>query len=182
MKKNFFNATITVSIILIAFHLSIIDCFAQEIKLNQKVFDAESNHDIMIGYCTLAGMSGSSFDSAYKEGYAAYNPDKEIISQYNSLLNGITLVIVMGTWCSDSREQVPRFMKILDVTGHVFPDPVIICVDRDKKAGDVSLAGMDILKVPTFIVYYEGREIGRIIETPKTTMEKDFLDILKKQQ
>jgi hypothetical protein len=155
--------------------------FSQEKKMNQKVFDTKSNHEIMIGNCTLAGISDSGFNSAFRTEYDAYKPDKEIISQITSLLDGVTVTVVMGTWCDDSRMQVPRFMRLYDTFEHSFPPPAFICVDRDKKAGDVSLEGMDILKVPTFIVSFNGRELGRIIEIPQTTIEKDFLDILKKK-
>ena len=158
-----------------------ISLFSQESKTNQTVFDSTSNHDIMIGYCNMAGISDTAFNSAYREEYKVYKPDKEIIDQIYPLLDGIILTIVMGSWCSDSREQVPRFCKVFDLARHSSPDPTLICVDRGKKAGDVSLKGMDILKVPTFIVYFNGRELGRIIESPKTTMEKDFLEILKKK-
>jgi hypothetical protein len=158
-----------------------ISMFSQEKKMNQKVFDPKSTHEIMIGYCTLAGISDTAFNSAFKNEYDAFKPDKEIVSQITSLLDGIIVTIVMGTWCDDSRMQVPRFMRLYDTFEHSIPPPAFICVDRDKKAGDVSLEGMDILKVPTFIVSFNGRELGRIIETPQTTMEKDFLDILKKK-
>jgi hypothetical protein len=77
---------------------------------------------------------------------------------------------------------VPKYFKISGLPGHPFPEPTIICVDRKKKAGDVSLEGLNILKVPTFIFYYKSRELGRITETPQTTMEKDLLEILKKKQ
>ena len=158
-----------------------ISLFSQEKKMNQKIPDTKSDHEIMIGYCNLAGMAGTAFDSAFRDEYDAYTLDKETIYQITSLLDGITVTIVMGTWCSDSREQAPRFMKLFDALEHAFPDPVIICTDRDKKAGDVTLDGMNILKIPTFIVYHYGRELGRITETPKTTMENDFLEILKKK-
>jgi len=158
-----------------------ISLFSQDKKMNRKVFDSVSNHEIMIGYCTLAGISDTVFTSAFKKEYDAYTPDKEIISQITFLLEGVTVTVVMGTWCGDSREQVPRFMRLYNVPDYSFPSPTFICVDRNKKAGDVSLEGMDILKVPTFIVYFNGRELGRIIETPQTTLEKDFLDILKKK-
>jgi len=167
--------------ILVNFQLSIICCYSQEKKMNQKIFDPKSNHEIMIGYCTLTGITDTAFNSAFRKEYNTYAPDKEIINQFTSLLDGVTVTIVMGTWCSDSREQVPRFIRTIDIPGHSFSEPVIICVDRDKKAGDVSLEGLNILKVPTFIVYYNCRELGRIIESPQTTMEKDFLDILKKK-
>ena len=155
--------------------------FSQEKKLNQEVFDQESKHMITIGYCTLKGISDSVFTATFNNEYDTYNPDREVIGQITSLLDDVTVTIVMGTWCSDSREQVPRFFRIFDMLERAIPDPVLICVDQDKKAGDVSLEGMNILKVPTIIVYHHNRELGRIIETPQTTMEQDFLDILKKQ-
>jgi hypothetical protein len=155
--------------------------FSQEKKMNQAIPDPKSNHNMMIGYCTLAGITDIAFDSAFKVEYSAYAPDKEIIDQVSSLLNEVTITIVMGSWCEDSQKQVPRFMKVLNNSDPSFPEPVLICVDRDKKAGDVSLEGMNILKVPTIIIYHHKRELGRIIETPETTLESDFLFILKKQ-
>jgi len=161
-------------------HFSFYICFAQEKKLNQKVFDEKSNGEIMIGYCTLVGISDTAFLSAYQKEYDAFKSQKTLLIQMYSLLDGITVTIVMGTWCSDSKEQVPRFMRLFDDLEHSFASPKFICVDRNKKAGDVSLEGLNIIYVPTFIVYYRGRELGRIVETPKTTMDQDFLDILKK--
>ena len=134
----------------------------------------------MIGYCTLEGISDTGFLSAFHREYAAYSADKKNINQMYSLLDGITVTIVMGTWCSDCREQVPKFMKLFDELEHAFATPQFICVDRNKKADDVSLDAMNIIKIPTFIVYYHDREIGRIVETPKTTIDEDFLAILKK--
>lgn len=154
--------------------------YAQDKKINRQVFDTKANRYILIGYCNRDALHDSVFDSYYQKEYDEYLPDREIIAQMYSLLDGITVTIVMATWCSDSREQVPRFYKIFDMLEHSFPDPVLICVDKDKKAPDISLEGMNIERVPTFIFYYKGKELGRIIETPKETLEKDMLSILKK--
>ena len=169
--------------IIVFFMVMFIGCslFSQEKNMNQTVFDSTSDHEIMIGFCTLAGITDTLFNSSFRNEYDRYTPDQEIVSQVASLLDEITITIVMGTWCSDSREQVPRFMKILNLSGYSVSDPVIICTDRNKKAGDLSLEGLDILKVPTIIIYHSKRELGRIIETPQTTLEQDFLAILKKQ-
>jgi hypothetical protein len=35
-----------------------------------------------------------------------------------------------------------------------------------------------ITNVPTFIVSYRGMEMGRIIESPKTTLEGDLVELL----
>jgi hypothetical protein len=169
-----------VFILFFTFHFSLFTCFAQQKKINQTVFDTLSKSNIMIGYCTLNGLSDTAFLSSYQKEYDEFKPKKELMNQMYSLLKGITVTIVMGTWCSDSREQVPRFFHLFYALEHSFPDPDIICVDRNKKAGEVSLEGLNIVKIPTFIVYFQGKELGRIIETPKATIDQDFLDILKK--
>jgi tetratricopeptide (TPR) repeat protein len=43
-------------------------------------------------------------------------------------------------------------------------------------------AGMNIFRVPTFIVYENGKEVGRIVEYPTETMERDLLKIFAKKE
>ena len=38
--------------------------------------------------------------------------------------------------------------------------------------------GMNITHVPTFIFYRDGLELGRIVEYPNRTIEKDMVEIL----
>jgi len=37
---------------------------------------------------------------------------------------------------------------------------------------------LKVERVPTFIFFRDGREIGRIVENPKTGMVEDFMEIL----
>ena len=37
---------------------------------------------------------------------------------------------------------------------------------------------LDIELVPTFIFYRNGEELGRIVETPEDTLEKDLAEIV----
>ena len=39
---------------------------------------------------------------------------------------------------------------------------------------------MNIERVPTFIIYRGEKEIGRIVETPKKSLERDLWNIVKK--
>jgi thiol-disulfide isomerase/thioredoxin len=85
----------------------------------------------------------------------------------------------MGTWCSDSRREVPRFLKLLDVLNFNSSAGLkIICVDDNKKGKGDEVDGLNIELVPTFILSQKGKEIGRIIESPKLTLEKDLLGII----
>ena len=91
----------------------------------------------------------------------------------------ITMTIVMGTWCSDSRREVPRFYKILDLIEFPSNSIDLISVNREKTVPDGDISELEILFVPTFIFYREETEIGRIIEIPEKTLEKDFLGIIE---
>jgi hypothetical protein len=73
---------------------------------------------------------------------------------------------------------VPRFLKILDTTDYPEENLLMIAVDSKKQASGLDITAYDIERVPTFIIYKEGKEIGRIIETPVQSLEADLQKIL----
>ena len=94
-------------------------------------------------------------------------------------LDGITTItVVMGTWCSDSRREVPRFLKIMDIMD--FPEEKIsfIGTDTDKRSPIGGFEEMEIQRVPTFIFFVDNSEAGRIIEVPIASLEEDMVSIL----
>jgi hypothetical protein len=147
--------------------------FSQE--MNNKVTDPKSGKEILIGNCDRSELEKGEFGRLFDEYYKIYEPDIAVLTQLKQKQEGVEILIVMGTWCSDSQEQVPKFFKILDKIKFSKKDVQIICVDRDKLAGDTDIINYNIQKVPTFVIYRKGREIGRIIETPYATLEKDLL-------
>jgi len=115
----------------------------------------------------------------YMRGYNDYQPEQEFMARLkNKDIDDLTITIVLGTWCSDSRIEVPRFMKIIDLWG--FPREKIrfIGVDINKIAPLEEYSGLDIERVPTFIFFEKKIEKGRIIEVPVTSLEQDTENIL----
>ena len=155
-------------------------CSAQ--KLNQKTIDPKKNNEMLIGYCNRDGFKtiNSNFDSAYKAEYAIYQPDKPTLEQLSGKLKGVKVTLVMGSWCGDSKEWVPRFYKIMDQQPFKYKKLTLIAVGRDKKAPGTRVDELKIKLVPTFIFYRKHKEIGRIIEVPYDLIEKDMLKILSK--
>lgn len=147
--------------------------FSQEI--NKKIIDPRLDEEILYGYCDRYGLEKGEFGKIFEEYYKIYEPDRATIDSLKLKKGGVEILIILGTWCSDSQEQVPRFFKILDKIKFSRKSVQMICVSRDKEAGDVETVNYNIQKVPTFIVYRKGREIGRIIETPYTSLERDLL-------
>lgn len=158
--------------------LTISNLFAQDD--NHKIFDEKSGKEILIGTVTRDGLisMGDWFDSTYK----AYKPDETIINSIKAKSAGYPWVfIVLGSWCGDSREQVPHFLKILDQLSYPPEQIFMVAVDRNKKAGNFCVGDYNITLVPTFIMTIDGEEKGRIIEAPVTTLEQDFLNILNRE-
>jgi hypothetical protein len=52
-------------------------------------------------------------------------------------------------------------------------------VPRDQEARAPYTEGRDIERLPTFIVIFRGREAGRIVETPRRSVEEDLWEILE---
>ena len=147
--------------------------FSQE--LNRTVIDSSLNKEILYGYCDRSGLEKGEFGKLFEEYYQIYQPDQGVINQLKQKKEGIDILIVLGTWCSDSQEQVPKFFKILDKIRFDKKNLQLICVNSDKEAPEGETADYNIQKVPTFIIFRKGREIGRIVETPYTSLEKDLL-------
>ena len=84
----------------------------------------------------------------------------------------------MGTWCGDSKRETPHFYKILEQTDFNLNNLELITVDVSKKTPDNLQKGFDIKRVPTFIFYRDGKEIGRYVEYARESLEKDMLKIV----
>jgi len=152
---------------------------AQEV--NKKIHDSVHNKDILINACTREGVvTFPEFKELYDPLYAAYMPDAATMIELKKLVKKERIKIVFGTWCSDSKVNVSNFFKVLDALQFKEKNIDIIAVDGHKKAENGVIDGLDIKMVPTFIIYdNKGKELGRIVEHPKTTLEGDLLAILK---
>ena len=141
--------------------------------------DVSPGENTLVGFCDREGLENSEMGEDFRVFYEAYLPDDGVIEALGPLMESVTIITVLGTWCSDSQEQVPAFYHILDSIGYDMSGMKLICVDRDKLAGGLDLSAFSVVKVPTFIFYREGKEIGRITETPQQTLELDMLVIVE---
>lgn len=155
--------------------LLILNVNAQDI--NKSFFEEKVGYNILIDKCDRSGLEGA-LGHSFKKQYADYTIDEKTTAKLSKHMDGIKIKIVLGTWCHDSKMQLPRFMKILDQINFEENQMEIISVDRSKKTHAFSIDELDIKLVPTFIFYKEGKEIGRIIESPEKSLEKDILNIL----
>ncbi|WP_199117378.1 thioredoxin family protein [Pedobacter sp. ASV28] len=149
-------------------------------ELNKKLEDQIKHKQIMLNQCSRDGLvSFPEFKDSYDANYAAYNPDSTSFNALEKLLKNKKIRVVLGTWCGDSKFQVPHFLKIIDALKVHESDVTFIAVDGKKQAENGLLDGLNIERVPTFIFTDKnGKEIGRIVESPKKSLELDMIDLL----
>jgi len=133
----------------------------------------------LLGYFNPVQMKPEPHSIWFYKQYDSYQPDTLTINKLKNLSReGLVIKIVMGTWCPDSRREVPRFMRILDVWQFPFTQVTFIGVDDSKLSPVGEYDKLNIERVPTFIIYKNNVEAGRIIENPETSLEQDIINIL----
>ena len=121
----------------------------------------------------------TSFDW-YKSSQDIYEPDTSVLNTFKKVKGKLQFILFGGTWCDDTQFVLPRFFKLLEMTG--IPDSVITLfgVNRDKKSLGHIAEAMGITNVPTIIVMKGGVELGRVVEYGKTgKWDKELAEIIK---
>lgn len=162
-------------LVLILFALIAVNLNAQNFKI---IPDEKTGEPLILGYCPVTELNDSVFAGAWSDEYDSYQPNKSVLDSLKGKLDDINITIVFRSTCGDSREQVPRFFKVLNELNYPLDKLTLIGVDREKKGLSGEADKYDIGLVPTFIFYKDGKELGRIIETPNESLEEDLLRIV----
>jgi len=166
MKKIFF-----LSVALIAFQLA---------------YGQKSTKNKLLGVVTEEALQEAPFDSWYEPTFAAHNTALATIEQLKNInWDSKTAQLFFGTWCGDSRREVPKMLKFLHEIGFPMEQLQIIAVNNTRKQYKQSPTheevGLNIIRVPTLIFYQSGQEMNRFVEYPRETLEADLLKILQKK-
>ena len=111
---------------------------------------------------------------------ASYIPNPEVIEKLKSIQSEIKIEIVLGTWCPDTKRNVSAYFKIMEMVDNPLFMTTYIGIPRDKDSRKPFIEGKNITNVPTFIIFMNNQEKGRIIENPIKSVEEDLLDIINK--
>jgi thiol-disulfide isomerase/thioredoxin len=162
-------------LIALAIIIATIQVYPQDYKI---IPDEKNGEPLILGYCPTSIIIDSLFNDTYVTEYNNYQLDFESLDSLEGRLENITIKIVFRSTCSDSREQLPRLFKILNELNYNVNSITLIGVNREKQGLSNETEGLEIELVPTIIFYKDGNEIGRIVETPVESLERDLLNFL----
>jgi hypothetical protein len=98
--------------------------------------------------------------------------------EINKINKPVKVIIFLGTWCDDSKYNVPVFFKSVAQNKNINYE--LWAVDRQKKIENNMHEKYNLKKVPTFVFEINNREVGRIVENPQNSIEEDIIEILSK--
>jgi len=142
----------------------------------------EKGNEKLLGKINRKGLTTNSFNTWFNKNHDDYVVNESLIKMVKDSLNLYEIKVFLGTWCGDSKREVPRFYKVIDAINFPENQLEVIAVDRTteayKQSPNSEEKGLNIHRVPTFIFYKDGKEINRIVEYPKETFERDIYNIV----
>lgn len=97
---------------------------------------------------------------------------KKHLSEYD-------IVVLMGTWCEDSHNLVPKLFKTLKAADYPDTRVVMYGLDRNKEGKYIEHKAYKVERVPTIILIKNNGEVGRIVESVKKNIETDIVQLIK---
>ncbi|WP_156291531.1 thioredoxin family protein [Oceanobacillus salinisoli] len=89
------------------------------------------------------------------------------VAEYNELTENKDVIMVFSAnWCIDCRVIEPELPEI----ENAFPEYTFVKVDRDQFI-DICQEN-DILGIPSFLAYKNGKEVGRFVSKDRKTKEE----------
>ncbi len=150
--------------------------------------DAEINKEVTVngltylyGEINREGLTSGAYNGWFLANYNRYQPDTKKLSTYKEgSMEGITVKLLMATWCGDSKRNVPVFYKIMDTLGFDEEQLQVWALDRRKHGPNNEQARFGVTRVPTIIFYRDDVEIGRFVERlkPGQNMEDIILGFI----
>jgi rhodanese-related sulfurtransferase/thiol-disulfide isomerase/thioredoxin len=138
---------------------------------------SEDGMDMLVGKITKEDLYREF--PVFKEKAEGYSPKAEFVEKIGNLNQQTTVILFLGTWCKDSMSEAPKFLKTYDLAANPNFSLEIYAVNRKKKDGLEMAERFRLERVPTMIFLRDGKEISRIVEYPKKSMEEDFLRIVE---
>lgn len=141
--------------------------------------DPKTGKPMLLGKITIEELQQEPFNEWYQMEFDGYEVDTELTNAISDP-GQYTYEVFLGTWCGDSRRELPRMEKIFNEMGIDMSNVLIVTLDRDKISPNGEQEGKDIRYVPTLIVSKDNQEIGRIVESPSSetaTLESDLFEI-----
>ena len=68
----------------------------------------------LIGYINKSDFLNGKHSDWFSANYKNYQPNKKIVQKISKKLKNISIKAFIGSWCHDSKRELPRLYKIME--------------------------------------------------------------------
>ncbi|MDX1544005.1 MAG: thioredoxin family protein [Christiangramia sp.] len=140
---------------------------------------SEIQKDMLLGEFSKEDLKQKPFVTWFEPEYERFSPNEESMNSIKENISDYEIKLLMGTWCGDSRREVPKFLKLLDKSNYDYNKIEMVAVDHNKTTPSNIEKELDVHHVPTIIFYKDGKEVNRFVEYPQEeSIEEDIAMIV----
>lgn len=110
----------------------------------------------------------------FKKEYDSHVPESKDVNNFN-MLKGSDLVVFFGVWCHDSQREVPRLLKLIDMSGVNLNSVTLVAINQKKELPQSYQEQFKVKYTPTFFVLQQQQIIAELVEKPKNSITQDLL-------
>ena len=152
-------------------------------QTNSNLMTDTKGRQVLWGSFDFADLTQPQFIDWYQKGYDNYTPDAKTVKNLKETISDYQIKVFMGTWCGDSKREIPRLIKLFGALNMPKENVQMIAVRGDgefyKQGPNGETLGRNIHRVPTIIISKNGQEVNRIVEDPVVSLEADLLTIIE---
>lgn len=152
---------------------------SEPVAVNEAIEEQET---MLTGVITKNDLQQEPHSSWFTPAYEAYEPSAEELKVIKENIDAYDIEVFMGTWCGDSRREVPKLIKLLEEANYDMDKLEIVAVDRSKTIPENVEHTAEFEMVPTIIFYKDGKEVNRFVEYSIGSFEEDIAKIVSEQE
>lgn len=121
-------------------------------------------------------------DSAFMwffTGVNRYQPDSAWVKYISFYRDSFNVVAFVGTWCPATKRMLPEFYRVMMASSYPMSRIKLYGLDHQLHGIGGQEQTYKVTMTPTFIFLHDGKEIGRIGDKVKRSMESDIVYILQ---
>ena len=149
---------------------------------NEMIDDEEITNvqkDMLLGEFHKEDLMQKPFSKWFEPRYSDFSPQTESMETIKENIGDYKIKVLMGTWCGDSKREVPKLLKILDNSEFDYKNIEMLAVDYNKTTPSKIEEELNVHRVPTIIFYKDGKEVNRFVEyAQEESIEEDIAKIV----
>ncbi|MGX5172602.1 TlpA family protein disulfide reductase [Aliikangiella sp. IMCC44653] len=111
----------------------------------------------------------------FSQEFDRYSPTTQEVELF-SKLKSFDFKVFFGTWCHDSQREVPRLIKLAQLSGVPLSQIQLIALNQDKQLPPAYRASFKVQFTPSIFLLKNNKIVNQVIETPHRSLAQDLAE------